>query len=146
VHVLSLLAIGGFGNHSGRLGKALLSDEDVQLAWRLQAVGHSVRYDSRIVVWHQIQATRLTPTWLLSRLYWQGVSTVLTRRLLGRPGAVWRELPRRIAVATALAPSGLLPRGSTWLLQCRWRLAYALGFIRAALGSGMLAAVTRSSF
>ena len=43
-----------------------------------------MRYDLRIVVRHQIQAARLTPAWLLSRLYWQGVSTVLTRRLLGR--------------------------------------------------------------
>ncbi len=100
-----------------------------------------MRYDSRIVVRHQIQAARLTPGWLLSRLYWQGVSTVLTRRLLGRPGAVWRELPRRIAVAALMAPSGLLPRRSTRLVRCRWRLAYALGFIRAALGRRVVAAV-----
>ena len=46
---------------SGRIGKALLSDEEVQLAWRLQAAGFSARYDSRIVVQHQIQAARLTP-------------------------------------------------------------------------------------
>jgi glucosyl-dolichyl phosphate glucuronosyltransferase len=143
VHVPSLLKVGGFGRQSGRHGKALLSDEEVQLAWRLQAAGHSVRYDSRIVVRHQIQAGRMTPGWLLSRLYWQGVSTVLTRRLLGQPGAVWRELPRRLAVAAALAPSGMLPRRSTCLVQCRWRLAYALGFIRAALGWGVVAAVAR---
>lgn len=92
VHIPSLLAIGGFGQNSRRVGKALLSDEDVQLAWRLQAAGYSARYDSRIVVRHQIQAARLTPVWLLSRLYWQGVSTVLTPRLLGSPGAVGREL------------------------------------------------------
>ena len=141
VHVLSLRAVGGFATSSGRLGKALLSDEEVQLAWRLQASGHSVRFDSRIVVQHQIQATRLTPGWLLSRLYWQGVSTVLTRRLLGQPGAVWRELPRRIAVAALMAPAGLLPRHSTRLVHCRWRLAYALGFIRAALGRKEVAAV-----
>ena len=145
VHVRSLFAIGGFGKQSGRIGKALLSDEEVQLAWRLQESGHSVRYDSRIVVQHQIQATRLTPGWLLSRLYWQGVSTVLTRRLLGRPGAVWRELPRRVAVAMLLAPFGLLPRHSTYLVQCRWRLAYAAGFVRAACGWSRLSAIPRPS-
>jgi glycosyltransferase involved in cell wall biosynthesis len=134
VHLPSLRAIGGFGQNSGRVGKALLSDEEVQLAWRLQAAGYSARYDSRIVVHHQIQATRLTPAWLLSRLYWQGVSTVLTRRLLGPPGAVWRELPRRIAVVSLFAPTGLLPRDSAWLITFRWRLAYAAGFVRAALG------------
>lgn len=134
VHAPTLLAMGGFGPHSGRVGTALLSDEEVQLAWRLQAVGLSARYDSRIVVQHQIQAVRLNPGWLLSRLYWQGVSAVLTRRQLGWPGAVWRELPRRIAVAVLLAPTCLVPKSSPRLISCRWRLAYAAGFIRAALG------------
>jgi glycosyltransferase involved in cell wall biosynthesis len=134
VNVAALCAMGGFGQNSGRYGKSLLSDEEVQLAWRLQNAGYSVRYDSRIVVRHQIQATRLTPAWLLSRLYWQGVSTVLTRRLLGHPEAVWHELPRRVAVAALFAPMALLPRHSTRLVPCRWRLAYALGFIRGALG------------
>jgi glycosyltransferase involved in cell wall biosynthesis len=143
VHALPLLAIGGFGRQSGRFGTALLSDEEVQLAWRLQDAGHSARYDSRIVVRHQIQAARLTPAWLLSRLYWQGVSTVRTRRLLGRPGAVWQELPRRLVVAALLAPSALLPRHSTRLVACRWRLAYALGFIRAALGWRAVASPAR---
>jgi glucosyl-dolichyl phosphate glucuronosyltransferase len=32
------------------------------------------------------------------------------------------------------APAGLLPRRSTRLIGARWRLAYALGFIRAAVG------------
>jgi glucosyl-dolichyl phosphate glucuronosyltransferase len=143
VHVPSLRAVGGFARQSGRYGKTLLSDEEVQVAWNLQASGRSARYDSRIVVHHQIQAGRLTPGWLLSRLYWQGISAVRTHRLLGRPGSVWRELPRRIATAVLLAPSGLLPRQSTHLIQCRWRLAYSLGFIRAALERGPRAAGAR---
>lgn len=134
VHVPTLLALGGFGRQSGRDGRGLLSDEEVQVAWRLQDAGHSARYDSRIVVEHQIQASRLTPAWLLSRLYWQGVSTVRTRRQLGHAYSVWRELPRRVAVAVAFAPTGVLPRSSNRLLAFRWRLAYATGFLRAALG------------
>jgi hypothetical protein len=39
-------------------------------------------------------------------------------------------------VAMLLAPLSLLPAGSTRLLPCRWRLAYAVGFLRAAFGSG----------
>jgi GT2 family glycosyltransferase len=129
-----LLAAGGFADAAGRYGTALLSDEDVQLAWRLRQAGQPVRFDSRIVVHHQIQAARLTPDWLLSRLHWQAASTVLTRRSLGRHDEVWRELPRRIGVAVLCASAGLLPRRSTRLIGARWRLAYALGFIRAALG------------
>jgi len=134
VNVAALLAIGGFRENAGRFGTTLLSDEDVQVAWRLRQGGQSVRYDSRVVVHHQIQAARLTPQWLLSRLYWQGASTVLTRRLLGNGAAVWRELPRRLAVAVLYAPAGLLPRRSAWLIPARWRLAYAQGFVRAAFG------------
>lgn len=134
VHVLSLLAAGGFGGAIGRYGNSLLSDEEVQLAWMLQDAGYSVRYDSRITVHHQIQARRLQPAWLLSRLYWQGASTVLTRRLLQQPERVWRELPRRLLVACLLAPFCLIPRDSTLLLAARWRVAYATGFIKAALG------------
>jgi glucosyl-dolichyl phosphate glucuronosyltransferase len=62
VHVLSLLAIGGFKGAVGRHGKSLLSDEEVQLAWALQDAGYPARYDSRITVYHQIQARRLAPT------------------------------------------------------------------------------------
>jgi glucosyl-dolichyl phosphate glucuronosyltransferase len=134
VHVLSLLAAGGFGGAIGRYGQSLLSDEDVQLAWMLQDAGYSVRYDSRLTVYHQIQARRMRPEWLLSRLYWQGASTVLTRRLLQQPHSVWRELPRRLLVAGLLAPALLIPRHSTFLLAARWRLAYATGFIKAAFG------------
>lgn len=134
VHVPSLLAIGGFSIGAGRFGRALLSDEEVQVAWRLQALGQAVRYDSRIVVRHRIHPDRLTPAWLLSRLYWQGVSTVLTRRVLQHPGAVWRELPRRLAVALLCAPLALMPRGSSRLIPWRWRLAYATGFVGATMG------------
>jgi glucosyl-dolichyl phosphate glucuronosyltransferase len=134
IHVLSLLAAGGFGGAVGRYGNSLLSDEEVQLAWMLQDAGYSVRYDSRITVYHQIQARRMEPAWLLSRLYWQGASTVLTRRLLLQPASVWRELPRRLLVASLLAPAALIPRQSTALLWARWRLAYATGFIKASFG------------
>ena len=134
VHVPSMLAVGGFNRAGGRYGAVLLSDEDVQLAGKLRQAGKSVCFDSRIVVYHQIQAARLTPTWLLSRLYWQGASTVLTRRVLRHEAEVWRELPRRIAVVVLCAPVGLLPRRSTRLIGPRWRLAYARGFVRAALG------------
>jgi glucosyl-dolichyl phosphate glucuronosyltransferase len=132
MQVSALLEAGGFGTTIGRQGDVLLSDEEVQLAWRLQDAGHTARYDSRIVVFHHIQRLRLTPAWLLSRLYWQGVSTVISRRLLGHPGSVWRELPRRLLVVLACAPASLCRSDSPSWIGWRWRFAYARGFIRAA--------------
>lgn len=131
VHVATMRSVGGFGDGAGRDGANLLSDEDVQLAWRLQDAGYVVRYDSRIVVHHQIQAGRLTPEWLLRRMYWQGASSVATRRVTGDASRVWWSLPRRLSVALLFGPFVLLPRHSVRLLACRWRLAYSLGFVRA---------------
>ncbi len=129
----ALLAMGGFTVDLGRRGNLMLSDEDVHLAWALQDSGRSARHDARIVVHHSIQAQRLTPKWLLNRLYWQGASTVATRRLLGNPQEVWRELPRRLAVAVLFAPVALIPSGSSLALGLRWRLAYAKGYCRMAI-------------
>ncbi len=143
VRTATLLAVGGFREAVGRYGGALLSDEEVQLAWTLQDAGYPVLYDSRIVVHHQIQAARLNPAWLLSRLYWQGASTVVTRRLLGAPASVWREAARRLAVFLLFAPVAFVPPGSIAFLALRWRLAYAKGFLRAAFGWRASAAASR---
>ncbi len=134
IKVPALLQAGGFRDAVGRYGDALLSDEEVQLAWRLQDTGLSARHDPRIVVHHHIQAGRLTPAWLLRRLYWQGASAVATHRLLGEEAAVWHALPRRLAVAALFAPLALVPRTSPRLIGPRWRLAFSAGFVRAALG------------
>lgn len=128
-----LLEVGGFSDGLGRFRGLLLSDEDVQVGWTLQDRGYSAWYDSRITVMHQIQGNRMNPEWLLNRLYWQGASTVATRRMLGQPEQVWHELPRRLVVEILTSASGLLPKHSTWLLPLRWRLAYAQGFTRMAL-------------
>jgi glycosyltransferase involved in cell wall biosynthesis len=143
VHVPTLLAAGGFRGAVGRYGAVLLSDEEVQLAWALQDAGHLVLYDSRITVHHQIQASRLNPGWLLARLYWQGASTVVTRRMLGASASVWREAVRRLAVVVLFAPAALVPPGSVALLPLRWRLAYARGFLRAFLGWRVAATASR---
>ncbi|HJS88191.1 MAG TPA: glycosyltransferase [Acetobacteraceae bacterium] len=143
VNVAALLEAGGFRAAVGRYGAALLSDEEVQLAWTLQDSGRAVRYDPRVVVRHQIAADRLTPEWLLRRLYWQGASAVVTRRLLGEQGAVWRALPRRLLVAALFAPAALIPPTSAVLIGLRWRRAYSAGFIRAALGWQAAAAAER---
>jgi hypothetical protein len=128
-----LLEIGGFAEGLGRTAGRLLSDEDVQVSWRLQDRGYSAWYDSRIVVRHHIQGARMNPAWLIDRLYWQGASTVATRRVLGHPQSVWRELPRRMLVELLCLPVALVPKSSTRFIPMRWRLAYARGFTRMAL-------------
>ncbi|MGC8475920.1 MAG: glycosyltransferase family 2 protein [Acetobacteraceae bacterium] len=129
-----LRACGGFAEALGRDGAALLSDEETELATRLRAAGLAVRYDSRPTVHHAIAAGRLTPGWLLRRMHWQGVSAARSRRLGGQRAALWREAARRAAVAALFALPGLVSERSPMLIGARWRLAYATGFLRGALG------------
>ena len=132
-----MLQQGGFAETLGRFGLVLQSDEEVQLAWRLQNAGFSAIYDSRVVVLHSIQAKRFTPEWLLARLYWQGASTVRTRRLLGQGALVYRELFRRLIVEVFTLPfTWIVPTHSTSLIALRWRHAYACGFTREVLLCG----------
>lgn len=133
VHVPAILAVGGFIEAIGRTGKSLLSDEEKVLAWRLQDTGRSVRYDSRIVVHHQIQAERLTVGWLLSRLYWQGMSRVRSARRTAPQTGLFGEAARRAIVFVMLAPVALVPTTNAWLIGLRWRWFYAYGFLRAFL-------------
>jgi glycosyltransferase involved in cell wall biosynthesis len=128
----ALLAVGGFSRHAGRRGRALLSDEDVELAGKLARDGQLLMFDSRLLVWHRIQANRLKPAWLLSRLYWQGFSTVLTRRSAGRPMG-FPELLRRMLVFTVFLPWALVARNSPRGLPLRWRFAYSAGVLRGTL-------------
>ncbi len=141
-----MLQQGGFAEALGRFGLVLQSDEEVQLAWRLQNAGFSAIYDSRVVVLHSIQAKRFTPEWLLSRLYWQGASTVRTRRMLGQDALVRKELLRRLIVEALTLPSTwVVSSDSTRLISLRWRHAYACGFTREVLycGAGKRAVLLR---
>jgi glycosyltransferase involved in cell wall biosynthesis len=132
-----MLQHGGFAEALGRMGLVLQSDEEVQLAWRLQDAGCSAIYDSRVVVRHSIQAKRFNPEWLLARLYWQGASTVRTRRLLGQSALVWRDFPRRLLVEALTLPfTWLVSKHGTRLMALRWRHAYACGFTRETLSCG----------
>jgi glucosyl-dolichyl phosphate glucuronosyltransferase len=133
----AMLQVGGFVEALGRMGLVLQSDEEVQLAWKLQDAGYPAIYDSRVVVRHSIQARRFTAEWLLARLYWQGASTVRTRRLLGQDALVRKEFPRRLLVEVITLPfTWLVHRDSTLLLELRWRHAYASGFTRETLSCG----------
>lgn len=136
IHAPALLAQGGFLESIGRHGEVLLSDEEKVLAWRLQDGGGRVLYDSRITVHHQIQAARLTMAWLLSRMYWQGVSHVRSARYLGHVEGLRMEAMRRFAIVILLAPLGLIPVACPYGVRLRWRWAYARGFLRAFLRPG----------
>jgi len=74
-----LEAVGGFQTDLGRKGDKLLSNEEVLLRRQIETKGYSCFYHPEIVVWHHVPAERVTKSFLLRRLYWQGVSEALTQ-------------------------------------------------------------------
>ncbi len=96
----------------------------------LRQVGWDVYYEPAIVVTHCIQATRLTPRWLLSRQHWSGASEAMMARDLNE-----RVIPKALRMALhslLLAPLAVWPKNSAALIRQRCALAYASGYLRGA--------------
>lgn len=129
----ALARLGGFPEGLGRVGRNLLSGEESLVVQRLRGLGESVRYDPAIAVTHTIQAERLTPAWLLRRQYFQGMSEVLTRRVLGQPAPSLYRLARAALKLALLSPLLAVPAASPALIGLRAQAQYAAGFLRAAL-------------
>jgi hypothetical protein len=127
-----LTAIGGFPEELGRVGDRLLSGEEVEVLERLRARGLRVFYDGRVTVRHSIQRERLQPTWLLSRLHWQGATDALRDRRHGRA----RRAPGAAAKLLLQAPLLFWPSHSPSLLRARCGAAYNLGYLRGAFQGG----------
>jgi GT2 family glycosyltransferase len=128
----ALAAIGGFPEELGRVGKRLLSGEEVEVLDRLRARGRRVFYDGRVTVRHSIQRERLRPAWLLSRLHWQGATDALRDRRRGMP----KRAPGAAAKLVLQAPLLFWPSHSPSLLRARCGAAYNLGYLRGALQGG----------
>lgn len=65
---------GMFPTDLGRVGKCLLSNEEIDLFRRIEASGKKIRFASDAVIQHKIPAERMRKTWLYHRTYWQGRS------------------------------------------------------------------------
>lgn len=66
--------VGGFDPQLGRVGKKLLSNEELYLTELALKEGWSVGYVPTAWVQHQVAPERLQRRWFLRRSWWQGVS------------------------------------------------------------------------
>lgn len=69
--------LGGFVAGLGRVGKNLLSGDDIFLEKQIMQAGYSCFYDPRIAVYHHVHASRLAKRWFIDRYYWQGISDAI---------------------------------------------------------------------
>jgi glycosyltransferase involved in cell wall biosynthesis len=76
--------IGGFAPQLGRVGKNLLSNEELQMTEFALQRGWQVAYLPQALVAHKVSPERLKPSWFLSRGWWQGISECYREQLAGQ--------------------------------------------------------------
>lgn len=78
--------IGGFDVNLGRVGKNLLSNEELQMTELALQAGWQVAYLPDALVAHNVAPERLERSWFLNRGWWQGISECYREQLSGRAG------------------------------------------------------------
>jgi hypothetical protein len=70
----------------GRVGKKLLSNEELYMTELALARGWQVAYLPDALVEHHVAPERTRPRWFIERSWWQGVSEHYREELAGRTG------------------------------------------------------------
>lgn len=75
--------VGGFDPQLGRVGKNLLSNEELHLTQQALAAGLEVLYVPEAQVAHNVAPERLRRSWFLRRSWWQGISECCREQVAG---------------------------------------------------------------
>jgi glycosyltransferase involved in cell wall biosynthesis len=81
-----LADVGGFDPQLGRVGKNLLSNEELQMTELALQRGWEVYYLPKATVAHNVAPERLKRSWFLNRGWWQGISECYREQLAGKAG------------------------------------------------------------
>ncbi|AUT00415.1 glycosyltransferase [Nostoc sp. CENA543] len=81
-----LTEIGGFDPQLGRVGKNLLSNEELQMTELALKKGWQVAYLPAALVAHNVAPERINRSWFLNRGWWQGISECYREQLAGNAG------------------------------------------------------------
>ncbi|MEB3269695.1 MAG: glycosyltransferase [Leptolyngbya sp.] len=78
--------IGGFDLKLGRVGKNLLSNEELFMTQQALKQGWQVLYVPEALVAHNVAPERMLPGWFLRRSWWQGISECYREQVTGQAG------------------------------------------------------------
>ncbi len=78
--------IGGFDTNLGRVGKKLLSNEELHTTELALKQGWLVTYLPEALVGHNVAPERVKPSWFIERGWWQGISECYREQLAGEAG------------------------------------------------------------
>lgn len=76
--------VGVFNPALGRVKRCLISNEEFDIFYRLKEKKLSVLYASKAIIYHRIPEERIEKKWLIERYYWQGISDVISDRILNK--------------------------------------------------------------
>ncbi|MBJ6751579.1 glycosyltransferase [Geomonas anaerohicana] len=72
--------VGLFPQNLGRIGKKLLSNEELNICRSIEQAGFTIKFAPAAVIHHKIAPERLTKQWFWHRSYYQGVSDAIFDR------------------------------------------------------------------
>ena len=78
--------VGGFDPNLGRIGKKLLSNEELYMTELALKNSWQVAYFPEALVYHNVSPERIRPAWFLNRSWWQGISEHYREAIAGRTG------------------------------------------------------------
>lgn len=78
--------VGGFDLNLGRVGKNLLSNEELHMTNLALQTGWRVAYLPTAIVAHHVAPERVQRRWFLERGWWQGISECYREQLVGEAG------------------------------------------------------------
>lgn len=73
--------VGMFNPSLGRIKDNLLSMEETEYFMRVSQAGLKVIYNPAALLYHRIPASRTEKDWIMSRYYWQGISSIAFRQI-----------------------------------------------------------------
>jgi len=76
-------AIGGFNPQFGKVGRNMVSFEEVEFADRLRRRGGKMVYDPQMIIYHYVPKERMTKDYVARRRYWDGRSFSAFERTRG---------------------------------------------------------------
>ncbi len=70
--------IGGFNETIGRVGKLLLSNEELVVSEKIRALGYGVLYEPKVKMQHRVHSDRISQSWMRKRVFWQVISDMFS--------------------------------------------------------------------
>ena len=92
---------GLFPENMGRIGRLLLSNEELIVSEKIRKLGYDVIYNPEIVMHHRVHAERANQAWLRRRVFWQAISDLFADREAGGSNA---DIHRVLDFVSRLAP------------------------------------------